>query len=861
MKNRTTRFLMISLTLVSAFCVFIFSIQTIWSNAMGAKAITDIGVIYMSGMSEQVATHFGTTIELRLSQVEALVDSVPPKRNNDESTARVALTYSARSRGFEYLAFYTADGEFDMIYGPRIESGMPKMFFQSLINGEEKVSAGWDAYGTPVVMMGVPVAYPLSNGETSVALIAGLPTSYLSDTLSLNVDSSMVDYSIIRRNGSIILQSENSEHYDNYFDLAESTYESTENKTLEQYISELTSAMDSGRDYTSEILVNGVRQNLYCTGLPDSEWYLLLYMSYGILDETIASMNKKWSIVSLGGCCLILGLLLLVFVGYFRLTRQQISDLDEARRTADKARRTAERASQVKSEFLSNMSHDIRTPMNGIMGMTSVAIAHLDNTPHVLSCLKKINISSQHLLGLINDMLDMSKIESGQLSLNAEPVSLREVIHNVITIIHPQIQEKSQRLNIYTESILCENVLSDNVRLAQILLNLLGNAVKFTSEQGNIQILLRQEPSPKGENYVRTHLYVEDDGIGIDTKFQQKIFDAFVREDAARVQKNVGAGLGLTITKHVIDAMQGAIEVESTLGQGTVFHVILDLEKTYVNEPDLILPSRNILLVTDDQRLKDIAAEILTAIGLNAHFASSTSQASMLIKKQNNHNDPYHIILLDWALSQNSCITLANEIHQLNSEIPLLLLFDGDWGEVETEARAAGIVGCITKPLFRSSLYYSLRKYAETVPPQPTEAKKEELIDFSGRRVLMAEDNELNWVIADELLSDLGLEMDWAENGQICVDKFQQSPIYWYDAILMDLRMPLVTGYEATQMIRKLDRSDAADIPIIAISADAFYDDIQRCLSCGMNAHTPKPIDVKEVARLLDQFIRHREHH
>ncbi len=857
MRNRTTHFLTVSLAITSVFCVIIFSVQSIWNHTMGAKAITDLGIIYMSGMSEQMANHFGTTIELQLEQVQSLADSVQPESADGGTKMRESLTRIARSRGFEYLAFYMADGEFDMVYGSRMQSGLPEAFLHSLLKGEEKVSAGWDEEGAPVVMMGIPVSYAFEDGTNCIALVAGRPVSYLSDTLALNVDASVVDYSIIRRNGSFILHSNHMKESVNYFERVDSLYERISGKDPKQYAAELTDAMDHKRDYTSEVQVAGERYNLYCTGLPNSEWHLLLYMSYGNIDETIARLGFQWSVVSLGGCVLILCILLLVFLGYFRLTRQQIRTLDEARKSADKARRTAERASQVKSEFLSNMSHDIRTPMNGIMGMTTVAIANLENTPRVSSCLRKINVSSRHLLGLLNDMLDMSKIEKGYLSMNIEPVSLREIVHNVLTIIQPQIHEKKQNFNIYTQDIICENVLGDAVRMPQILLNLLGNATKFTPENGEIQVVIRQEDSPKGDGYIRTHLYVKDNGVGMDAEFKNKIFDAFVREDSGRVQKAEGAGLGLTITKHIVDAMKGAIVVESMPKEGSTFHVILDLEKTHMQELALKLPQRDILVVDDDKRVLETADKMLRSIGLKPDSVLDEDEGFKLACKRQKDGNGYHMILLDWSLKEPGCIHMMEQLRlHLGNDIPIIILFDGDWGEVETEARAAGATGCIAKPLFRSSLYYGLRKYAESDTVRQPAREEEEPADFSGRRILIAEDNELNWEIANELLASIGIELDWARDGQICTEKFEQSPLYWYDGVLMDLRMPNMTGVEAAVAIRALNREDAAKIPIIAISADAFYDDVKRCLDCGMNAHTSKPIDLQELSSLLDKHFR-----
>ncbi len=850
MRNKTTRFLTISLILASIFCVFIFSIQTIWTNFMAENAIRDIGVIYMSGMSRQVATHFGTTIDLRLNQVSALVDSVPPMRVENLSTIRVSLSHNARTNGFEYLAFYTPDGEFDMIYGLQVSLDLPEPFLRSLENGEEKIGAGQDVSGQQLILLGVPAAYPLENGAASVALVAALPTSYFQETLDVNVHDSIVDYAIIRTDGTFILQSDEIVD-ENYFDRISRRYERTASNDPVSYANELRASITAKRDYTNEVLVAGERRNIYCTDLPNSEWHLLLYMSYNVLDRTVADLQQKWSLISFGGCCLILGALLLVFVGYFRQTRRQLRVLDEARRSA-------EQASRAKSEFLSNMSHDIRTPMNGIMGMTTIAIANLDsNTSQVRLCLKRISVSSRHLLGLINDMLDMSKIETGRLILNMQPLSLRETIHNIITIIQPQFQEKQQQFRVYIEDVPYENLCSDGVRLSQILLNLLGNAVKFTPDGGSISLTIREAPSPKGAEYTRIHFYVKDNGIGMTDEFQAKIFEAFVREDNARIQKTAGAGLGMTITKYIVDTMGGTVSVDSAPGKGSEFHVALDLEKTVSQEAETRLPEQAALLVEPDRRTGEAALHTLQSIGIQAQLAQTMDQAMELWEAHQTGEGAYRFVLLDWELG-SGFETVRTFRSRFGGEIPLILLCENDWREAEDEAHAAGASAFISKPLFRSSLYYGLRPFAETVPqPLPEDTPKQ--MDFTGRRILLAEDNDLNWEIANELLSELGLELDWAENGKLCADKFSASPVGWYDAILMDLRMPVMTGFEAAQAIRALDRADAGKIPIIAVSADAFADDVQHCLECGMNAHTPKPLDVDEVARLLDKYLQQRE--
>ena len=855
MEKRTTRFLNVSLVLVSLFCIIIFIIQAVFANLMGEDAIRQLGVFYMSGISEQVSSHFGTTIELRLSQVESLVDAVPPGRDKSDSAMRIALNYNARSSGFEYLALYTEDGTFHMLYGSQVTADIPESFHRSVQGGKYNVCAGKDAAGTPVVLMGVPAVYPMDDGGTSIALVAGLPSWYLDDTLETNIRSSSMDYSIIRTDGSYVLSNDDVEE-DNYFTRIESLYETCNGKNPAQYAQELRDALENGRDYTSEVLISGEAWNVYCTSLPNSEWHLLIKISHNTLNETVNLLQRRWSYVSVGGGILITGALFFVFFGYYRLTKMHMQELEKARKAAEDAMMLAERSNRVKSEFLSNMSHDIRTPMNGIMGMTSIAIGSIDNPPRVRSCLRKIHISSRHLLGLINDMLDMSKIENGKLALNMEPLCIRDIMQNIETIIQPQIQEKEQHFSIYVHDIYHENVCSDRVRLSQILLNILGNAVKFTPEGGSIEADLYEEVSPKGNEYIRSHLHIKDNGIGMSADFLDKIFDAFAREDNARVDKEAGAGMGLTITKHIVDAMGGIITVESEQGKGSHFHIILDMEKAVHQEKELSLPNRKVLFIDDDKTAGELAISALESIGLKAQTTTEIEQACRMIKESRDKNEPYNMVLLDWDIHGQDWEKAANEISvRFGQELPIIIITDGEWDELELGFENSNISGFISKPLFRSSLYYGLRRFAEAEAPSQ-EQKEEHEIELKGRRILIAEDNELNWEILSAILEDVGMETEWAENGQICLEMIERSEPDWYDAILMDLRMPVMTGFEATTAIRKLSRKDAQTIPIIAVSADTFEDDKQKCLDCGMNAHTGKPVDSQEILSLLGQFIR-----
>jgi signal transduction histidine kinase/DNA-binding response OmpR family regulator len=842
--NSATRFLTVSLALVLLLTVCIFSFLAFFMSRKSAETISDVGSVYMSGMGEKVTQHFETTIQLRLSQLEALVEGFDPE-DHPADELRDALAVNATTRGFEALAYYSPTGEFDMIYGDEPLLADPEPFLASMNSGDKKVAVASTDHGEKDIVLGVSAEYVMSDGTTATALVASLPADYIAETLSLYSENTLVYSHIIRRDGSFVIRSGEA-FRDNYFDRIQGLFEE-QGESGDSYVQELKAAMDAGEEYTTLLDFGHERRHLQCNKLPYSEWFLVTVMPYGQLDESVNRLSHTWLYLVFLGCAVVLAALLLVFWQYSKILRSQMVELE-------KARKEAVHANKAKSEFLSNMSHDIRTPMNAIVGMTAIATANIDDRQQVQNCLRKITLSSRHLLGLINDVLDMSKIESGKLTLNMDQVSLREVMDSIVNIAQPQVRSKHQQFDVFIHDISTENVCCDSVRLNQVLLNILGNALKFTPDGGLIQVSLYEENSPKGEDYVRTHILVKDNGIGMTPEFKAKIFESFVREDSARVRRTEGSGLGMAITKYIVDTMGGSIEVESELGKGSEFHVTLDLQRAETPEEEMILPEWNILVVDDDQQLCESTTASLKSIGVKADWALNAEKALEMLEQRAQIRDHYHIILLDWKLPDMDGITAAREIRRrFGSETPIMLISAYDWSEIESEAKDAGITGFISKPLFRSTLFYGLKPFINDAV-SPEEHQEDKYADFTGRHILLAEDNDLNWEIANELLSDLGMELDWAENGRICVDKFEASSPGFYDAILMDLRMPVMTGYEATEAIRKLDRPDK-DIPIIAMTADAFSEDIKKCLDAGMNAHVAKPIDIREVSRLLEKYI------
>ena len=853
-KRKSILFLWVSLLVLAALCVGVFAWLTRVMARKSDETLTEVANLYMEEINAQLQRHFDSLMEVQLAQVEGITLAVPPGAvSSMDEVAVMALSANGMSRDFSYLALYNTEGEADILYGEPVTIRETESFLRSLNRAEPKIVLGDTAEGDGLLLLGVSVGYPVSegypmrDGSQCTALLAGIPIETINEALALDINDTLVYSHIIQSNGRFVIKNADIDG-DHYFDWLSQSCE-FEEQTPEQVVGEMEDALSRGERFSMVLTANGQRRHIYCSPLPKSEWYLVTVMPYGALDQAVAELGSHRTMITLAGCGILLAATLVVFLLYLRMSRRQLAEVE-------RAQREAERANRAKSEFLSNMSHDIRTPMNAIVGMTAIAAANLDNREQVASCLRKISLSSKHLLGLINDVLDMSKIESGKLTLNVDMVCLRETAESIVSIIQPQVKAKKQRFDIFIQNIRRENIYCDGVRLNQVLLNLLSNAMKFTPEEGSITMTVSQKDSPRDGNFVRTHFIVQDTGIGMSEEFQKKIFASFAREDSARVQRTEGTGLGMAITKYIVDEMGGTITVSSQRDKGSCFHVTLDLEAAPDDMEGLRLPPWDMLLVDDDEQLCRTAADSLEEIGVRAQWALGGEEAIRMARERCRQGRDYHVILLDWKLPGMDGIETARRLRQtVGDRVPILLISAYDWSDIEDEAREAGISGFLAKPLFKSTLYRGLLRFTDAGEAPAPEPSQEAAQDFSGVRVLLAEDNELNWEIANELLSARGFVLDWAENGQQCLEKFRASRPGDYQVILMDLRMPVMNGYEATRAIRALDRPDAGTIPIIAMTADAFSEDVHKCLECGMNAHIAKPLDMRELLRLLQKQL------
>ena len=538
--------------------------------------------------------------------------------------------------------------------------------------------------------------------------------------------------------------------------------------------------------------------------------------------------------------------------------RKAASDTQELNAKLQVAVEKAESANRAKSTFLSNMSHDIRTPMNAIIGFTTLALSNIDDTDRVKDYLGKTLASSNHLLSLINDVLDMSRIESGKIHLEEVEVNLSDVLHDLKTIVSGQIYAKQLELYMDAMDVTDEDVYCDKTRLNQILLNLLSNAIKFTPAGGTVSVRVRQLAG-KVRGCGQYEFRIKDNGIGMSQEFAQKIFEPFVRERTSTVSGIQGTGLGMAITKNIVDMMGGTIEVQTAQGKGTEFTVCVPMRAQTEQRPvEKIteLEGLKALVVDDDFNTCDSVTKMLVKVGMRAEWTLSGKEAVLRARQSIEMSDVYHAYIIDWRLPDMNGIEVTRQIRSLHDDTPIIILTAYDWSDIEVEAKAAGVTAFCAKPMFMSDLRETLMSALGQKPADAVQRLlPEKNADFKGKHILLVEDNELNREIAQEILREYGFLVDSAENGAVAVEKVSTAAPGSYDLVLMDVQMPIMDGYTATRKIRALDDPARAKLPILAMTANAFDEDRRNALESGMNGFLSKPIVIDDLVQELRKIL------
>ena len=538
--------------------------------------------------------------------------------------------------------------------------------------------------------------------------------------------------------------------------------------------------------------------------------------------------------------------------------RKAASDTQELNAKLQVAVEKAESANRAKSTFLSNMSHDIRTPMNAIIGFTTLALSNIDDTDRVKDYLGKTLASSNHLLSLINDVLDMSRIESGKIHLEAVEVNLSDVLHDLKTIVSGQIYAKQLELYMDAMDVTDEDVYCDKTRLNQILLNLLSNAIKFTPAGGTVSVRVRQLAG-KVHGCGQYEFRIKDNGIGMSQEFAKKIFEPFERERTSTVSRIQGTGLGMAITKNIVDMMGGTIEVQTAQGKGTEFTVCVPMRaqtEQRLVEKITELEGLKALVVDDDFNTCDSVTKMLVKVGMRAEWTLSGKEAVLRARQSIEMSDVYHAYIIDWRLPDMNGIEVTRQIRSLHDDTPIIILTAYDWSDIEVEAKAAGVTAFCSKPMFMSDLRETLMSALGQKPADAVQRLlPEKNADFKGRHILLVEDNELNREIAQEILQEYGFLVDSAENGAVAVEKVSTAAPGSYDLVLMDVQMPIMDGYTATRKIRALDDPARAKLPILAMTANAFDEDRRNALESGMNGFLSKPIVIGDLVQELHKIL------
>lgn len=805
-------------------------------DSESTQTVSKISQVYLQEMTTQLNSHFKTNMDSQFAQIQTIINSLLASDLESEKALMEFLARVQTYNDFSRVAIISDTGKAFSSTGTFPAISKIKDLDLLLSGNKQFISFNETIWDTDMLLLGMPIGNKPLGDENLAAIIVGIDTSVIDQKLALGRDGTDSYSSIISRDGSFIIASTYSEaakYGSNFF----STLAKQAQFDGEYSLDTLKKQISQGKSGMVSFSLGSRHEYLYFAPIPETDWYMCTSMSYATVHSQVSSLSHFMMSLATSIFALILLIILIFFMIHKKNERE-----NRALILAEKER--AEAASRVKGDFLSQMSHEIRTPLNGIIGMISLGLQSVDNADRMRNCLNKIDLSAHHLLALVNDVLDMSKIESGKITLNEEPFNFGKLLKSLIAVFYVQAQQKTITYEILLSGRLEEELVGDSLRLNQILTNLLSNAMKFTPEGGRVTLMAKEQKREDHKLWIE--FSVQDTGCGISEENLNRIFEPFEQEHSGITRKYGGTGLGLPITKRFTEMMGGSISVESKADSGSCFTVELPFD--YVES--LTAPAgtgQRAFVISQNSMSRTYLVSLLEQEGFAVESTARNDEAAAVIEASHKEQRPFAICLIQWNCSPRLDQVIETVRQASGNDLLKIILYGYDQDELGEAAVRANADGTLLCPAFRTDIQTLLNEL--DAAPEAAEKSADLSFSFDGKKVLIVEDNSINMEVAAGLLESVGADIHTAFNGLEAVEQFRNSAEGFFDLILMDMQMPEMDGCSACRTIRALPRKDAETVLIFAMTANAIDEDKKRCLESGMDAHIGKPFTLEDIAR------------